>query len=741
MPVSTFSPWQQQRRPAGAGRGGSPRSRLGPGHPAATNNLDPAAFMQMLRNAVPNALTRPPGQFGGAPQVHPNSPAALLARAMQGGFSAPRISLPAVPIPNVPAVPIPRVPSPLEAFANVGRATAPVVAAGAGAVGAGAGAMAGPLGTVYNQLFGNSPTQGGNETGPAFAIRRLLSGQTGPGRAGAAGAEWLGADVKKFVNELTATPNNPGGIFGAMLMAESGGRQFDKNGKPLTSSAGAVGIAQIMPGTGPEAAKLAGLPWDPERYRNDPQYNAALGYAYFQQKLKENNGDTAKAVAAYNAGQGRVQQAERRAAATGQPFTNFLPAETQGYLQKVLGLASNFGAAAPAFDPAPYENAMVASNEAARLQSAPISAAFSEIPLPERPKPEEMQAPDYSAGDAAFEATRPQNPFDDPKERVRVQKQQFFKGIGQAMASLSGTEGIGTMLMKMGAGALVGRARGDEMIDEREAEFEKNMQEYNRALANREDGKAATLANVLNSNIQQRNLFAEKIWSDNVTKLNKYQPTVQGDRLITYTPDPNDPNKWTMNSVQLGFGPQSEALIRNANIGLQMGSAALGQANFQHQSQQATSRTALGLAVGLAAQQGNGQAALEGTATQAALQARAAVEADDWRRLFNSPERANQIEHDVKLGVFSALGVQLNEQGTPMMPLEGSALGQFRELYNEALSNRIYNEAIRLGQIDRLLTHSAGRNALVTQRAGNMRTSERQTPKGTTTTRSWSLDE
>ena len=135
---------------------------------------------------------------------------------------------------------------------------------------------------------------------------------------------------------------------------ESNGQQFEKDGKtPRTSKAGAIGIAQVMPATGPEAAKLAGLPWDEGRFRTDAKYNAALGEAYFMRKLKDTGGDVAKAYASYNAGYGRVQQDEAAAKKWNaehpdQPrsWLSFSPAETQGYVAKAMRLL-NQGSASP----------------------------------------------------------------------------------------------------------------------------------------------------------------------------------------------------------------------------------------------------------------------------------------------------------------------------------------------------------------------------------------------------------
>lgn len=121
--------------------------------------------------------------------------------------------------------------------------------------------------------------------------------------------------------------------FNIAVNAESGGRQFDVDGGPLTSAKGAIGIAQIMPDTGPEAAKLAGLSWDESRYRNDPDYNRALGMAYFQKQLRDNGGDLAKAYAAYNAGPGALKDAVQKAREGGNWLAE-LPKETQDYVAK-----------------------------------------------------------------------------------------------------------------------------------------------------------------------------------------------------------------------------------------------------------------------------------------------------------------------------------------------------------------------------------------------------------------------
>ena len=134
-------------------------------------------------------------------------------------------------------------------------------------------------------------------------------------------------------------PANDDDIFEkGIIGAESRGRQFDREGRPLTSSAGAIGIAQVMPGTAPEAAKLAGLDFDPVRYRTDADYNKALGKAYYNEQLRQ-FGTPELAAAAYNAGPGRVRDALRKAGEGGD-YMAYLPAETRAYVPKVMGLGS-----------------------------------------------------------------------------------------------------------------------------------------------------------------------------------------------------------------------------------------------------------------------------------------------------------------------------------------------------------------------------------------------------------------
>jgi len=116
--------------------------------------------------------------------------------------------------------------------------------------------------------------------------------------------------------------------FVRIRQIESGNRDFTPQGQPVTSPKGAMFASQVMPST----AQQPGFGIRPAQSQTPEEYNR-VGREYFDAMRNRYNDDVI-AAAAYNAGPGRVDQALRKAQETGQPFINFLPQETQQYVQK-----------------------------------------------------------------------------------------------------------------------------------------------------------------------------------------------------------------------------------------------------------------------------------------------------------------------------------------------------------------------------------------------------------------------
>ena len=74
------------------------------------------------------------------------------------------------------------------------------------------------------------------------------------------------------------------------------------------SGMGARGIMQILPETARATARRNNVAFSPARLTADPAYNTQLGAAYLGQLLNDESGSVVLALAAYNAGAGRVQQ-------------------------------------------------------------------------------------------------------------------------------------------------------------------------------------------------------------------------------------------------------------------------------------------------------------------------------------------------------------------------------------------------------------------------------------------------
>jgi soluble lytic murein transglycosylase len=106
-----------------------------------------------------------------------------------------------------------------------------------------------------------------------------------------------------------------------------------------TSHAGAKGLMQIMPATADYIARKSGGTEFEQGDLADPQINIAYGSWYLRYLLERYHGNTILALAAYNAGEGKVDQWWREASDRGERFrvADHIPfPETREYVGDVL---------------------------------------------------------------------------------------------------------------------------------------------------------------------------------------------------------------------------------------------------------------------------------------------------------------------------------------------------------------------------------------------------------------------
>ena len=151
-------------------------------------------------------------------------------------------------------------------------------------------------------------------------------------------------------------------LWGAQLHQES---RFDPN---AISSAGAVGLAQVMPAT---FADVAARRFPGEKLDiNNPADNAKVGATYMREQMDHYGGDVEKALSAYNHGPGNT---DRLIAQLGSDWKRGLPKETADYIPAITKyLPGGVSAPQPAVTGQPDEagpapSSQVATNLAGEL--------------------------------------------------------------------------------------------------------------------------------------------------------------------------------------------------------------------------------------------------------------------------------------------------------------------------------------------------------------------------------------
>lgn len=215
-------------------------------------------------------------------------------------------------------------------------------------------------------------------------------------------------------------------LYVALIRQESGGNQG------AVSPSGAIGRAQLMPGT---ARQLGVNP-------NDPAQNLYGGALYLKQQLKTFGGDTSKALAAYNAGPGAVQK-----------YGGIPPyAQTQNYVKSILGSLKNTAGSDPSTsNEAPTAPAALTGAAPGPGQSADASALISLLSQPRQqpaaPGPANLPTPAAVAGPALPQAYRALSAGQAPAPKTDIGPLlSLVQTPGQAPASTGAVSDAGAPL-------------------------------------------------------------------------------------------------------------------------------------------------------------------------------------------------------------------------------------------------------------------------------------------------------
>jgi soluble lytic murein transglycosylase-like protein len=187
-----------------------------------------------------------------------------------------------------------------------------------------------PVGTPEGTPTGAAGVQGYGAPADGADFASTLQAATGAGAAGTADAsfsplsatapapgEGEAGQYEALVEQAAARNGLDPAVLHGLIQQESG---FDPS---AASSAGAAGLTQLMPATASSLGVANPL---------DPAESIEGGARYLSEMMSRFGGNTADALAAYNAGPGAVQQ-----------YGGVPPyAETESYVEKVLGNAEAY---------------------------------------------------------------------------------------------------------------------------------------------------------------------------------------------------------------------------------------------------------------------------------------------------------------------------------------------------------------------------------------------------------------
>lgn len=396
-----------------------------------------------------------------------------------------------------------------------------------------------PLGsrsvTPSNNFIFGTPDQRKSQAAQATATRALAPRTAQPGNSFRDPA-WDGLEAK--AEKEFGLP--PGSLNAIRTKGER------SNGDQV-SSAGARTVYQIIPATAEGVRKNYGI-----NAYGSPQEQARAAAAILSEGYKR-TGTIAGAVQQYHGGTNPA---------------NYGPINS-AYIARVLGGVEQAGGLVSPFDPSYLQQADAALQQGAAAAMTPtsIEQQVAEAPM----QPDLVTAPrtDFSKVDAAVEALKPAEMSE--KEQLAIRRRGWMAGIGQALMSLPDGAGLGKVLAAVGGGAMMGAARGDEELMQRQDRLDAKMAQYNVAVLNNEQTKAATLSREVANETAVLNQNALNKWQ---TAYQEFQgrngpPQITSQGFVINSFDPKTRKQTTKlvpiaSSVMAGYQSARAGLMQQA---------------------------------------------------------------------------------------------------------------------------------------------------------------------------------
>lgn len=149
-----------------------------------------------------------------------------------------------------------------------------------------------------------------------------------------------GIELVDYLFPMTRIPEG-GQPENALVLAVI--RQESAFDQDAVSSAGALGMMQLMPRTAKHVAGALGIAFNEKKLTGDPQYNIRLGRAYLGELIDKYRGSYVLAIASYNAGPSRAREWMTTYGDPRSPTVDVVDwvesipfSETRNYVQRVL---------------------------------------------------------------------------------------------------------------------------------------------------------------------------------------------------------------------------------------------------------------------------------------------------------------------------------------------------------------------------------------------------------------------